>query len=137
MNKIVRYGLCAGSLLFMFVVATILHKTDVTSGGILNETTQIMYMETGKGILCYLLALILAIVSAVTSRKIINKPLTGLLSWVTTVIRTVASLALVSGGVNIFVFERKTLQFMQLLFVLLMICLKFIIPSETFKKNNA
>lgn len=115
MNNLVKYGISFGCIVGMFILATAFHHVDATSGGIVGDATQIMFVSSTTGLVVYAIALVLIIVSSAFGRKVVGKPLTGLASWALAIIRVLASLAIISGGTSIYLFESKFLQFVQLI----------------------
>lgn len=136
MNKFTRWMIAMGGIIMTLCIASNLHRGDLSSGGILNDTTQIMFLNSGKGLLCYLLIFVSLCLSAVGSRRVKGDILSSVLSWLFTTGRTIAALAVISAGTSIYVFEGKFLQIMQLLFVIIAFALQFIIPSREQSASN-
>ena len=130
MSKYIRYAISFGvGFLFLLIAATILHKLPTTPGGVLNGETQIQFIDATSGMFIYVFSLIAVFASSILGRKVAGKPLTNLASWALAVLRVIGTLALISGGTSIYLFERKFLQFVQLFFPIAVIGIQVSLES--------
>lgn len=129
-NKIVRYSISFGvGFLGLLILATVLHKIEATPGGIIGNETQIQFINPSTGFIVYVVALIMIFVSSVLGRKTVGDPITALVSWVIAVFRIIGSLALISGGACIYIFENKLFQYFQLFLPILVIGIQYSLSS--------
>jgi hypothetical protein len=134
MNKIVRFAISAGTTLTIFVIAARLHGMEMTTGSILNNATQLQFIPTNPGILMYAIAMVLMLVSTWFGRRSKLDIVSGLSSYAIWIVRIIAMLAMVSGGVSIFVFSSKIGQIIQLLCVVATICVQFAMRPKSVTK---
>lgn len=129
MSNIVKYGISFGCVVGIFILATVFHSFEAVSGGIIGDATQIMFVNTTTGLAVYAIAFVLIIISSIFGRRVVGVPLTALASWALAIIRVIASLAIISGGTSIYLFESKFLQFAQLLLTISVIAIQSFMTS--------
>lgn len=134
MNKFIRWGISGATTLAMFILATAFHKLETIPTGIIDDTTQVFTLTKeaqGAGVLSMVIMLLLIFVGGIFGARERGGVISIVASIGLGLTRVIATMAMVSYGANIIMFEGKLLQLAQLGLV---ICA--IVTTFTFTKKK-